>query len=142
MAERVIYTQDDGTMAVIVPAPGFTGADVMKDVPAGKTGTIVDHTTLPADRMFRAAWVENLGVSSTDLPKAKLVAHDMRRYDRTTKLTPLDDQINWAVGDTTLQNSLEAQRATIRAANATTQINIDTAADETALRTVLTTELG
>ena len=57
--KRIIYTQDDGTVAVIVPADNcdLTIEQIQaKDVPAGKASYIVDKLAVPVDRSFRNAW--------------------------------------------------------------------------------------
>ena len=54
MNQRIVYTQDDGTVAVIVPAVSVELA--LKDVPTGKEYHIVDVTDIPTDRTFRDAW--------------------------------------------------------------------------------------
>jgi len=59
MNKRIVYTQDDGTVAVIVPADecGLTVEQIAdKDVPAGKEYHIVDVSEVPSDRTFRDAW--------------------------------------------------------------------------------------
>jgi hypothetical protein len=59
MNSRIIYPNDDGGVAVIVPAAecGLTiEAIAAKDVPAGKPFKIVDVSDIPEDRTFRAAW--------------------------------------------------------------------------------------
>jgi len=59
MNKRIVYTQDDGTVAVIVPADecGLTVEQIAdKDVPAGKEYHIVDAADIPTDRTFRDAW--------------------------------------------------------------------------------------
>jgi hypothetical protein len=61
---RIIYTQDNGTVAVIIPTQESLDlhgiqAIAMKDVPAGKPYKIVDATDIPSDRTFRAAWEVN-----------------------------------------------------------------------------------
>lgn len=58
MDKRVVYTADDGTLAIIIPADcGLTIEEIAdKDVPAGKTYHIVDVTDIPTDRTFRNAW--------------------------------------------------------------------------------------
>ena len=56
---RIIYTTDDGGVAVIIPAAecGLTIEQIAaKDVPAGKPYKIVDVTDIPSDRTFRNAW--------------------------------------------------------------------------------------
>jgi hypothetical protein len=58
---RIIYPNDDGGVAIVVPAPEFmvthTIEDVIdKSVPAGKPYKIVDVADIPTDRTFRNAW--------------------------------------------------------------------------------------
>lgn len=59
MNQRIVYPNNDGGVAVIIPAPecGLTIEEIAaKDVPAGKPYKIVDVADIPADRTFRAAW--------------------------------------------------------------------------------------
>jgi hypothetical protein len=58
---RIIYIQDNGTVAVIIPAPEALEqhsiqAIAIKDVPVGKPFKIVDAADIPSDRTFREAW--------------------------------------------------------------------------------------
>ena len=57
--KRIIYTDDDGTLAVIIPSDNcsLTVEEIQaKDVPDGKTSYIINTTDVPADRSFRDAW--------------------------------------------------------------------------------------
>tara|TARA_R100001440_G_scaffold24372_1_gene39768 strand:+ start:7592 stop:7792 length:201 start_codon:yes stop_codon:yes gene_type:complete len=57
--KRIIYTQDDGIVAIIIPADNcnLTVEQIQaKDVPSGKTSYIVDKSVIPTDRSFRDAW--------------------------------------------------------------------------------------
>lgn len=57
--KRIIYTQDDGTIAIVIPADNcpLTVEQIRdKDVPSGKTSYIVDKSAIPTDRSFRNAW--------------------------------------------------------------------------------------
>ncbi len=58
MNQRIIYPNDDGGVAVIIPADcGLTIEEIAaKDVPAGKSFKIVDVADIPTDRTFRNAW--------------------------------------------------------------------------------------
>lgn len=61
MNQRIIYKNDDGSVAVIIPTPEALAlygieAIAQKDVPAGKAYKIVDSSEIPTDRTFRAAW--------------------------------------------------------------------------------------
>jgi hypothetical protein len=56
--KRIIYQDDEGGVAIIVPADcGLTIEEIAaKDVPAGKPYQIVDVADIPTDRTFRNAW--------------------------------------------------------------------------------------
>jgi hypothetical protein len=56
--KRIIYTNDEGGVAIIVPADcGLTIEEIAaKDVPAGKPYQIVDVSDIPTERTFRGAW--------------------------------------------------------------------------------------
>lgn len=58
MNKRIVYKNDDGTIAIIVPAEcGLTIEEIAaKDVPAGKEYHIVNASDIPSDRTFRNAW--------------------------------------------------------------------------------------
>ena len=58
---RIIYLQDNGSVAVIVPTPDALDqygieAIAKKDVPVGKPYKLVDVTEIPSDRSQREAW--------------------------------------------------------------------------------------
>jgi hypothetical protein len=59
MDQRIIYPNDEGGVAIIIPALecGLTIEEIAaKDVPAGKPYKIVDVADIPSDRTFRNAW--------------------------------------------------------------------------------------
>ena len=58
MNQRIIYSNDEGGVSIIVPADcGLTIEQIAaKDVPAGKPFEIVDVADIPEDRTFRGAW--------------------------------------------------------------------------------------
>lgn len=58
---RIIYLQNSGVLAVIIPteeAIQMYGIDAIarKDVPEGKPYKIVDESDIPVDRTLRGAW--------------------------------------------------------------------------------------
>ena len=63
---RIIYKQDSGVLAVIIPAltainPNtgsvYTAKEIAeKDVPTGKKYKIIEDSDLPSNRNFRDAW--------------------------------------------------------------------------------------
>jgi hypothetical protein len=61
MNQRIIYQNDDGGVAIVVPAPEFMATHtidevIAKSVPEGKPYKIVDVADIPTDRTFRNAW--------------------------------------------------------------------------------------
>lgn len=61
MSQVIIYSQENGVVAVIYPAPA--ALEVMsieeiaeKDVPTGLPFKIIDSSELPTDRISRMAW--------------------------------------------------------------------------------------
>ena len=61
MTQVIIYNQDNGVTAVIIPTPEALErhgiqAIAIKDVPAGKPFKIVDAADIPSDRSERGAW--------------------------------------------------------------------------------------
>ena len=63
--KRIIYQNDEGGVAVIIPAEcGLTIEQIAaKDVPTGKAYKIVDVADIPTDRQWRNKWT----VAETDL---------------------------------------------------------------------------
>lgn len=112
-----------------------TGADLG---PMYKTH-LVDVAALPGgagmrfDKLFRGAWEKSGAAVVENLVKSKLIAHGMRRAKRAAELAPLDVQATIPSQAT----AAEAARQKIRDDYAVIQVNVDAAADTTALRTVL-----
>tara|TARA_R110000772_G_scaffold53962_1_gene123293 strand:+ start:314 stop:706 length:393 start_codon:yes stop_codon:yes gene_type:complete len=128
--KRIIYTNDDGGVSIIVPTGTIEAC--IKDVPAGKAYEIVDAAAIPTDRTFRNAWKEDLTV---DMPKAKLIAHDKRRAKRTAEFAPLDVQAT--IPSKAAQ--AEADRQVIRDKYDAMQVSIDSATDVATLKSIVET---
>ena len=58
MNKRIIYQNDNGGVAVLIPADcGLTIEEIAaKDVPTGKAYKIVDVSEIPTDRQWRNEW--------------------------------------------------------------------------------------
>ena len=58
MDQRIIYQNDEGGVAVIIPCEcGLTIEEIAaKDVPTGKPYKIVDVADIPEDRQWRDEW--------------------------------------------------------------------------------------
>jgi hypothetical protein len=86
MTKRILYSTDNGGVAVIVPAPECLQEHTIeeiaaKDVPAGKPYKIVDVADIPSDRTFRGAWTvdeedltDGVGSESNEFPSEEEVA--------------------------------------------------------------------
>lgn len=80
MTKRIIFQNDEGGVAVIVPTPECLQEHTIeeiaaKDVPAGKPYKIVDVADIPSDRTFRNAWevdvntlTDGVGAESNEFP--------------------------------------------------------------------------
>jgi len=53
---RIVYPNDIGGIAIIVPAEGMQQSDVLKAVPSGQPYLIMDVSDIPTDGAFRDAW--------------------------------------------------------------------------------------
>lgn len=73
-----------------------------------------------------------------NLPKAKEVAHNVRRQQRAAEFAPLDEAIMRQIPGTDIP-AVEAQRQAIRDKYAALQSNIDAAEDAQALRALIQT---
>jgi len=57
MNQRIIYSTEEGGVAVIVPTGELSVTDTAKkDVPTGTAYWIVDVSEIPSDRTDRDAW--------------------------------------------------------------------------------------
>lgn len=140
--KRIIYTQDNGTVAIIVPAPEFIEQfnsinEAMETLVArhslhGTDYSVVDTSEIPSNRTFRNAWVKDARQVKTDIPKAKLLAHDKRRTKREEELKPFDDIIAKQIPGKNASEA-EVQRQAIRDKHALIQTNIDAATTEAQL---------
>jgi hypothetical protein len=93
----IIYTQDNGTVAIIHPTGELSIEEVAaKDVPAGVPYRIVNDDEVPTDRTFRNALKYDLTV---DMPKAQGITKDRLRQERAPLLTALDVQYQRAQED-------------------------------------------
>jgi hypothetical protein len=61
MDKRIIYPQDNGIVAIVIPTPEYMAEHTIEElaakvVPEGKPYQIVDVSDIPTDRTFRDAW--------------------------------------------------------------------------------------
>lgn len=140
MNTRLIYTNDEGGLSVIVPASemfdensrtrqelaarGMTFANddeiwnyiSAKDVPEGKEFHAIDQSELPAFRDFRNAWKEEGGKVVHDMAKANEIKRDQLREIRKPILEKLDVDYTRAdeVKDENTKNVIALKKQALR----------------------------
>lgn len=135
--KRIVWTNPDGTVSVLVPAPGVPESVWRKDIPQGVAVVETTAEALPRDRMFRKAWKLE-GSSCFECPvKAKAVAHEIRRAKREQEFAPHDEVIAKRVPGAEMQ--AEAARQQIREKYEGVQQRLDLAQTPDELRAILNT---
>ena len=89
---RIIYTTDEGTLAILIPTDecGLSIEEIAaKDVPTGKEYNIVDVSTISSDRSFRNAWTWDSEIT-IDISKAKDITKNKLREQRKPLLETQD----------------------------------------------------
>lgn len=149
-AKRILFTEADGTLSIVCPADdapepaeGQTQAEaeaahlaaiVAGAVPEGAAWEVIDAAEVETrERTFRKAWRQAGKAITTDLPAARLIAHDKRRDARAREFAPLDVEATIPAK----ASEAEAKRQAIRDRYAVVQTNIDAAADEAALLAIV-----
>ena len=136
---KIIYTNSDGTVSIIIPAGDVNNA--IKDVPSGLSYEIVEDSAIPTDRSFRNAWKQNGKTIETDMTKAKEIHKTNIRTARETKLAELDIEFQRALETSADTSTIVAKKQTLR--DAPSASGISTAASEADLKAQWdTTNLG
>lgn len=95
MQKCIIFDNGKGGVSVIIPAPncGLTIEEIAaKDAPAGSSPEIVSVDNIPTDRTFREAWQREKGAVVEHVEKSRVIAHEMRRLERSEEFKPFDAQ--------------------------------------------------
>ena len=132
--QRIIYTNAEGGVSVIVPTGSVELA--LKDVPEGVAYEIVEDDAIPADRFFRNAWVANGAAVEVDLDQAKSIGHDIRRTQRAEEFQPFDEVIAKQIPGADASEA-EASRAQIRFKYGLIQDVINAASDPEEIKSAL-----
>ena len=130
MDSRIIYTTDEGTVAVLIPTDecGLSIEEIAaKDVPEGKEYKIVDVSELSSDRTFRNAWVLDNEIT-VDIPKAKVITKNKLREERKPLLEAQDILFMQAQESGTDISSIVTEKQRLR--DITNQVDNMTTVDE------------
>jgi len=133
--KRVIYTNEDGGVSIVIPSAEAKSIEdeAAKVVPSGISYEIVNIEDISSDRTFRNAWIKSGSIVITDMIKARLITHNVRRVKRNVLFAPLDIQ-STIPGK---QVAAEAARQVIRNADDLLQIDIDNASDDKVLKQLM-----
>ena len=130
---KIIYTQENGVIAVVHPTPQsleeMTIDEIaQKVIPVGiSTYSIVEDSVIPTDRSFRDSWVGNgVGLSTAtvveDMPKAKEIHKTNIRLARTEKFKELDIEYQRATETSADTSAIVAKKQALRDAPAASGI--------------------
>ena len=140
---KIIYTQENGVIAVVHPTPQSLEEMTINEiaqrvVPVGiSTYSIVEDSVIPTDRSFRNSWV-GVDVGTTgatiteDIDKAKEWHKTKIREARVDKFTALDVQYQIATETSADTSAIVAKKQALRDAPAAS--GIATAANTTELK--------
>ena len=117
---KIIYTNSDGTVAVIHPTGDVN--DAIKDVPTGLSYEIIEDSAIPADRTFRDAWVQDSKTIKTDIAKAREIHKTKIREARTPKLAELDIEFQKALETSSSTTDIVSKKQALRDAPADSAI--------------------
>jgi len=107
MNKRIMYTNTEGGISVIIPSPDsdLTIEQIAaKDVPPNTDYKIVDVSEIPTDREFRSAWEHVQEKIDINFDKAKKITKQRLREERKPLLAAQDVEYLKALevnGDTT-----------------------------------------
>lgn len=133
--KRIVWSNPDNTLSVLIPAPGVPEKVWRKDIPSNVEFVVTDAESLPRDRTFRKAWKLE-GTSCFECPvKAREVAHEHRRAKRAEEFAPYDEVVAKRIPGQEAQ--AEAARQRIRDKYAQLQTQIDAAQDVEDMRRIL-----
>lgn len=130
--KRVVWTNPDGSVSVLIPAPGVDEALWRKDIPQGVEAVETTSDQIPQDRTFRRAWRQVQKSLSVDLQEAKGIAHERRRAKRAAEFAPLDVEATVPA----LAVSAEVKRQRVRDKYDILQRDINAAASVEALLSI------
>ena len=127
---KIIYTNSDGTVAIIHPTGDVN--DAIKAVPSGLSYEIVEDSAIPSDRSFRNAWKQNSKTIETDMTKAREIHKTNIRNARIPKLAELDIEFQQALETSVSTTDIVSKKQALRDAPADSAI--EAATDEAELK--------
>lgn len=113
MSIVIVYTRPDGELSICNPGDGRLVLDTLKrDIPPD--ASLMDASELPADRLFRGAWIMQGGFVIVDMSKARGIHRQRLREAREPLLRAADVDMTRALDDPGRQAEIEARRQALR----------------------------
>jgi len=116
MNKRIIYTQDNGVVAVVVPTKDIEKTIERAVLPYTDSYEIIDKSEIPTDRTFRNAWKKDGKKIKTDMPRARNIHLNNIRKKRDKRLKEKD--IEWQIamekGLTDKAQAIATEKQTLR----------------------------
>ena len=154
--EYLVYTNTEGSVAVVSPAPKedleksqgpmtqeeYESFVIAGSIPEGNT--TMQHITaaqIPSDRWFRAAWRQNGASIKIDMSAARIIQENKIRAARDVKWEDFDTRYVAAQRDGLDLTILDAERQTLKDVPQVVQSDIDTAATPDILKEIWPTGL-
>jgi hypothetical protein len=89
MEKRILHSNPDNTISIVIPSNDMSAEDVAKkDIPAGTPYWIVDVSEIPSDREFRNAW--ELDFSALGEPDGIAIGQEAWSVENKEKLEKLE----------------------------------------------------
>lgn len=89
MEKRILHSNSDNTISVLIPTGDISVEDVArKDIPAGTPYWIIDVSEIPSDREFRNAW--ELDASLLGEPDGIAIGQDAWAAENQERLNNLE----------------------------------------------------
>lgn len=116
MANVIIFTNDNGGVAVCVPTGELPIEQVQANcIPQGVQSFIVENSSLPyADNDFFDAWEQTDGVVTVNIAKAKEITKNRLRYEREPLLAAQDVAYMKALEQGADTTAIVAEKARLR----------------------------
>jgi len=113
---RVIYTNNEGGVSVIIPSGSIE--DAMKDIPEGVAYEVVEDNDIPSDRSFRNAWEHDTSIAPekilTNISKAQAITKDRLRSERQPLLAEQDILFNRALESNASTTAIVTEKNRLR----------------------------
>lgn len=134
----IVFTRPDGGLSILHPTGQLPISELLtKDVPEDcqSTARITSKSSIPSDRTFRNAWMDQDNQIAVNMDSAKTIWLDKWRKARKTELEKLDIEFSKALGQQNQDAAslIESKRQALRDI---TQIDLSEVTSAEALKNI------